>query len=87
MDDANTAADTPWPDPWDDPHDVEYWVWNGEQLAPASDNERAAIQVEERLRSARRRLAQWERIQRAGSRRRHVVTGLVWDVARRLHLR
>ena len=87
MDDANTAADTPWTDPWDDPHDVEYWVWNGERLTPASDSERAAIQDEERLRSARRRLVQWERIQHASSRRRRNVAGLVWDVARRLHLR
>ena len=87
MDDANVTHETSWPDPWNDPHDIEYWVWNGEQLAPASDNERAAIQVEERLRSARRRLAQWERIQHASSRRRRIVAGLVWDVARRLHLR
>lgn len=66
--DATRAMpDSSWPDPWDDPHDIEYWVWDGEQLAPATSGERASIQEMERTQSARRRLALWEREQRVAT--------------------
>ena len=61
------GLDAPFPDPWDDPHDIEYWVWNGSELIPASASERAALQENERIRLARRRLARWERDQRNAS--------------------
>lgn len=48
------------PDPWDGDHTIEYWVWNGERLMPATAEECAAIQERERLQSARRRLARWQ---------------------------
>ena len=77
------------PDPWDDPHDIEYWVWDGERLVPASPTEQAAIQEAERGQSARRRLTQWEREQRAASRSARGLAGVreamarVWRLWRR----
>lgn len=64
IDGIEALADALLPDPWDDPHDIEYWVWNGEHLAPATSGEQANIQEVERTQSARRRLALWERQQR-----------------------
>ena len=46
-------------DPWEGDLMIEYWIWDGERLAPATDEERAAIEERERLQSARRRLTRW----------------------------
>jgi hypothetical protein len=75
--DATGAMPDPsWPDPWDDPHDIEYWVWNGERLVPASSSERVVLQEIERTQSARRRLAQWEHEQRVAARSVPIIVGI-----------
>src|SRR5690349_7787323 len=58
MDDAARQQGS-FPDPWDGDHDIEYWVWSGDQLVPATPSQQAEIQETERIASARRRLARW----------------------------
>src|SRR5258708_39945312 len=53
------------PDPWGDEHEIEYWIWDGTQLVPASADEVHSIREQERTRDAMWRLKQWE----AGERR------------------
>lgn len=85
-DDIPALADALAPDPWDDPHNIEYWVWDGERLVPASPAERAAIQEMERAQSARRRLSQWEHAQRKDAQRRHVFVSLTQIITSWRHL-
>ena len=61
LDEPNDAAplETSFPDPWDGDHDIEYWVWSGDQLVPATPSQQAEIQETERIASARRRLRRW----------------------------
>lgn len=80
--DADAVPDAQFPDPWDDPHDIEYWIWDGKRLVPASPTEQAAIQEAERDQSARRRLAQWERDQRAAFRPARGLAGVRDAIAR-----
>ena len=47
---------TSFPDPWDGDHDIEYWVWGGDRLVPATPSAAGAIQETERT---RRRVAAW----------------------------
>lgn len=70
------------PDPWDGDHTIEYWVWNGARLIPATLEERARIQEDERTRAARLRLQQMqEREQHEGrSLRRQLSTAVTWCV-------
>ena len=86
MDDANVTHETSWPDPWNDPHDIEYWVWNGERLMPASPAEQATIQEMERAQSARRHQARRERTQYSGSIRLRIALGRSWGIERWRHL-
>ena len=58
-DDAAATQATSFPDPWNGDHDIEYWVWSGDQLVPATHSQQAEIQETERIASARRRLARW----------------------------
>src|SRR5690242_20945942 len=58
-DDAAARQETSFPDPWDGDHDIEYWVWSGDQLVPATPSQQAEIQETERIASARRRLTRW----------------------------
>ena len=51
------------PDPFGE-HDIEWWVWDGERLIPASEEAMQEIEEYERAREARRRLAAMERSQR-----------------------
>lgn len=59
-DDAGAIAETSFPDPWDGDHAIEYWVWDGERLVPATPDQQAGIQEMERTASARRRLTRWQ---------------------------
>lgn len=85
-DDIQALADALAPDPWDDPHDIEYWIWNGERLVPASPTERAAIQEMERAQSARRRLAQGEHAQRKDAQRHPVFVSITQIITSWRHL-
>lgn len=85
--DQRDGVDTPYPDPWDDPHDIEYWVWDGNELAPASASERAILQEDERIRSARRRLARWQRDQSNIARPRWSLASLVRALVSLWHVR
>lgn len=59
-DNADAIAETSFPDPWDGDHDIEYWVWDGERLVPATPDQQSGIQEMERTASARRRLTRWQ---------------------------
>ncbi len=52
------------PDPWGDEHDIEYWIWNGTRLVPATPAQVERIQEDERQRQASYRLAQWHNAER-----------------------
>jgi len=77
-DDDDVLSD--FPDPWDGDHNIEYWVWDGVRLVPATPEERARIQEDERTQAARRRLEQLqEREHReARSLKRRLSTAKVW---------
>ncbi len=89
-DDAAARQETSFPDPWDGDHDIEYWVWSGEQLVPATPSQQAEIQETERIASARRRLRRWhnEHGQQRMTVRVRIVRGIqqtmagVWQMAR-----
>ncbi len=68
------------PDPWDGDHNIEYWVWDGSRLVPATPEERARIQEDERTQAARRRLAhlQEQEYREAHSLRRRLTTAMKW---------
>lgn len=70
------------PDPWEGAHDIEYWVWNGMQLAPASDEQVERIHEHERTLAAMSRLERWEaeRRQTAGWHWAHRVYGRVIEM-------
>ncbi|HKV85698.1 MAG TPA: hypothetical protein VJN88_14185 [Ktedonobacterales bacterium] len=72
-DGRHTADD--FPDPFAD-HDIEYWVWDGERLIPASTFEIQGFEEQERARAARRRLSAFDRPQRRGTAwaRNHLTT-------------
>lgn len=84
------AQETSFPDPWDGDHAIEYWVWSGEQLVPATPGQQAEIQETERIASARRRLARWhnEHGQQHMTVRTRIVRGIrqtmagAWQMAR-----
>jgi hypothetical protein len=59
MNDVAARQATSFPDPWDGDHAIEYWVWSGDQLVPATPIQQAEIQETERIASARRRLTRW----------------------------
>jgi hypothetical protein len=84
--DADAIPGASFPDPWDDPHDIEYWVWDGKRLVPASPTEQSAIQEAERGQSARRRLTQWEREQREAAQPARGLAGVREAIARVWHL-
>jgi hypothetical protein len=58
------------PDPWEGDHDIEYWIWDGTQLVPASADEVHSIREQERTRDAMWRLKLWE------ARERYATNGL-----------
>lgn len=73
----------PWddlPDPWDGDHNIEYWIWDGSRLVPASYEERLRIQEDERVQAARRHLKALQEHERreAHSIRRRFSTSLTW---------
>lgn len=45
------------PDPWDGDHSIEYWIWDGSQLIPATCEEVARIREDEHTREMFYRLA------------------------------
>lgn len=49
------------PDPWHGDHSIEYWVWDGSRLVPATPQEIARIKEDERIRAMFRRLYREER--------------------------
>ncbi len=89
-DDAAAIAETSFPDPWDGDHSIEYWVWDGARLIPATPDQQAGIQEMERTASARRRLTRWhrEREQQRITVRIRIVRGIrqaiagAWQLAR-----
>src|SRR5690349_20850742 len=66
-DDLAATQETSFPDPWDGNHAIEYWVWSGDQLVPATPSQQAEIQETERIASARRRLRRWHNEQQRSS--------------------
>jgi len=64
----------PFPDPFTGDHDIEYWLWTGDRLVPASPEAAERIQQQELLESkelCRRRERQWaSRLQRLETTRR-----------------
>jgi hypothetical protein len=68
------------PDPWNGDHNIEYWVWDGVRLVPATPEERARIQEDERTQAARRRLEQLQERERreTHSMKRRLSTAKVW---------
>lgn len=49
------------PDPWEGNHSIDYWVWHGDRLLPATRDELAQISEDERTREALYRLKQMKR--------------------------
>ena len=87
----NVAArqETSFPDPWDGDHAIEYWVWSGDQLVPATPSQQAEIQETERIASARRRLARWHNEHGQQQRmpvRVHIVRGMRQPIASFQHM-
>lgn len=68
------------PDPWDGDHNIEYWVWDGARLIPATPEQHARIQEDERTQAARRRLKQLQERERSEARsiRRRISTANMW---------
>ncbi len=64
------------PDPWEGEHDIEYWIWDGTQLVPASADEVHSIREQERTRDAMWRLKQWEARERHATNRLRMRTAL-----------
>lgn len=70
-----TADD--FPDPFGE-HTIEWWVWDGERLIPATEDARREIEEYERSRSAMRRLDEQRREQNSlRGRASHRLTQLV----------
>jgi len=59
-------------DPWDGDHDIDYWVWHGDRLIPATPEELARITEDERTREALFRL---EQVQQCEQRQAPGATG------------
>lgn len=77
--DAATAIDAlvdELPDPWEGEHDIEYWIWDGTQLVPASADEVHSIREQERTRDAMWRLKQWEADERRAMNRLRMRSAL-----------
>lgn len=70
MDVASTMTGASYPDPWEGDHDIEYWVWHGSRLLPATPHEVASIKEDERTSAALYRLERMQ--QRERPVRRHV---------------
>jgi hypothetical protein len=89
-DDVAATRETSFPDPWDGDHAIEYWVWSGDQLVPATPSQQAEIQETERIASAHRRLKRWhnENRQQHMTVRIRIVRGIrqtmagAWQMAR-----
>ena len=64
------------PDPWEGVHDIEYWVWNGTRLVPASEEGVQSIREQERTRDALWRLEQWNADERRAARNLRMRTAL-----------
>jgi hypothetical protein len=64
-------------DSWYDDDNVEYWVWDGDRLVPASAEERACLREEERTESALRRLKLMQEEERRKARRRKLLRPLL----------
>jgi hypothetical protein len=94
LDEPNDAAvgeETSFPDPWDGDHAIEYWVWSGDQLVPATPSQQAEIQETERIASARRRLARWHNDNEHGQQQRmpvrvRIVRGMRQPIASFRHM-
>jgi len=57
------------PDPWEGEHEIEYWVWDGTRLVPASAEQLERIREDERTFTAMRRLWQHQQAERKATRR------------------
>jgi len=57
------------PDPWEGEHDIEYWIWDGTRLVPASAAQLELIREDERTFAALRRLWQHQEAERKATRR------------------
>ena len=91
LDEPNDTVpqETAFPDPWDGDHDIEYWVWSGDQLVPATPSQQAEIQETERIASARRRLTRWHNEhgqQQHVTVRTRIVRGIRQPIASVLHM-
>lgn len=64
------------PDPWEGKHEIEYWIWDGVRLVPASAGEVHSIREQERTRDAMWRLEQWEAGERHATNRLRVRNAL-----------
>lgn len=66
-------------------HDIEYWVWNGIRLVPATAAQIACIQEAERERVAALMLSAWTQRQRLPAHRRLLAwVASMWRVRVRL---
>jgi hypothetical protein len=52
------ADDAPFPDPFTSDHTIEYWVWTGSRLVPASPDQAARLRRQEELEAEEFRLLQ-----------------------------
>lgn len=85
LDDA-ARQETSFPDPWDGDHDIEYWVWSGDQLVPATPSQQAEIQEVERIASARR-LRRWHNeSEQHTTMRTRIVRGMRQPIASFRHM-
>jgi hypothetical protein len=71
------------PDPWEGEHDIEYWIWDGTRLVPASEDEVHSIREQERTRDAMWRLKQWEAGERRAANRLRMRNAL-WRITQLL---
>lgn len=76
-DSIETISGEPFPDPFTGEHDIEYWIWSGSRLVPASPEVAERLREHEAQERAERRLMR-ERLQ--ASRRRR------WQSFRRITL-
>lgn len=75
--DRRSTADD-FPDPFGE-HNIEWWVWDGERLVPATDGDMREIEEYERSRAALRQLSEWNRDERTRLRRlRGMLTDITW---------
>jgi hypothetical protein len=53
---TDEADDRPFPDPFTGDHNIEYWVWTGSRLVPASSDQAARLRRQEELEAQELRL-------------------------------